>query len=707
MKSIAALLTLAILFPLACSPQTPEPTPSPTPPVRAIPPQGELRLPRVFDSGMVLQREMPIPVWGWAKAGEKVSVSLYAAGATSQIAGAITATADANGRWRVNLPAHKAGGPFELRVAGEEKTIKLSDVLVGEVWICSGQSNMEWPLANCVDADKEVANAKYPMIREFKIPRGQVNLSPQDDLDGKWTTCSPATAKGFTGAGYFFARRIHQELGVPVGLINNSWGGMTIEPFTPRDTLAKVPGIGPKLADYDDAVKIAPLTKAEFEAKSAAAKKSLDEAMAIEADEAAVKKMADPNLDTADWKQMKLPMDWKKSALPNYDGVVWLRKTVDIPSEWAGKDLLLQLAPVDEVDVTLFNGVEVGRTGNLKKNDYLKYWNVARTYKVPAAAVKGGKAVIAVRCISVAYAGGLWSEKPFDMQLLPTDVPGAKSLSLNGPWQYKAIHQILPAPEDKTKKVFATTVWNAMVRPLVPFAIRGVLWYQGESNLFESATYTAKMQALIAGWRQAWGQGDFPFYYVQLAPYRYGPATQALPLQWEAQTAALSIPNTGMACTVDIGDPNNIHPKNKQAVGQRLALLALAKTYGQDKLVCSGPMYKSVEFKDGKAILTFDGVGSGLVSRDGKDLTWFTIAGDDSPTTIPTSFPGTTQPAPKEKVFIPAQAKIVGNTVVVWAEGVAKPTAVRFAWRQDAEPNLSNKEGLPAVPFRTDKPASK
>lgn len=673
-----------------------------------------LKLPAIFADGMVLQREMPIPVWGWAKAGDKVTVTLGGEGAGKidlnssgpQIGSLLlsaAATADANGVWMAKLPAQKAGGPFTLTVAvAGGSTIELHDVLIGEVWICSGQSNMEMTVGQSLNADQEAAEANYPMIREFKIPP-LTTLRPQDDVPGKWTTCSPATVKGFTAAGYFFARKIHQELGVPVGLINNSWGGKQIEPFTPREALAAEPTLAARLADVDAALKAPPIDKAEFDAKVAANLKAIEEVKKVEADENAIKKMADPALETADWKEMKLPQDWKKTDLGDYDGVVWFRKVVDIPADWAGHELILQLSPVDETDVTLFNGVEVGRTGSVAKNDYLKYWNVARTYKVPASAVKGGKTVLAVRVINLAYAAGLWSEKPCEMLLLPSDISDAKPITLNGAWKYKPILQIPAAPVKPGVIILPTTLWNAMVRPLVPFAIRGVLWYQGEANLSDGfPLYTLKMQTLVSGWRKAWGQGDFPFYYVQLAPFTYGQGSTALPRQWEAQTAALSIPNSGMACTVDIGDPVNIHPKHKQEVGDRLARWALAKTYGQDKLVYSGPMFKSVEFKDGKAIVKFDHVHGGLASRDDKDLTWFTILGEDSPTTMPAAAPGAQQAPVAVKLFVPAQAKIDGDTVVVWSDHITKPTAVRFAWDQVASPNLMNKEGLPAVPFRTD-----
>jgi sialate O-acetylesterase len=446
-----------------------------------------LRLPAVIGDNMVLQRGQPFPIWGWDDPGTEVSVKLGNA--------EIRVKAGADGKWMVELPAMEAGGPHAMTVAGSD-TVTVKDILVGEVWLCSGQSNMEWTVSASADAEKEIAAARHPRIRHLKIAHVPAD-SPQSDArsDGGWKVSSPETAGGFTAVGYYFAREIAKELDVPVGLIGSNWGGTRIEPWTP-------------------------------------------------------------------------PVGFKK---------------------------------------------------------------------VPALKDIAGK-----------------------LEVYPEKLPDGK-----------VNHQSPLA------------LYNGMIHPLVPFAIRGALWYQGESNNGEGMLYHEKMKALIAGWREVWGREDLPFYFVQLAPFRYGGEPERLAGIWEAQAATLKVPHTGMAVTVDIGNVADIHPRNKQDVGKRLALWALAKTYGKEGIVCSGPLFRSLAVDGRRARLSFDHVGGGLVSRDGKPLTGFAVAGDD-------------------KRFVEAKAVVDGATVVVEAEGVEKPVAVRFAWHQEAEPNLSNKEGLPASPFRTD-----
>ena len=492
----------------------------------------ELKLPHVIGSHMVLQRDMPAPIWGWADPGEKITVEI--AGHTA------TATADAKRKWITKLPAMPVGGPHEMTISGTSGKIELTDILVGDVWVCSGQSNMQWGINHTENGEQEIARADYPRIRLFSVPMKTAGY-PVDDVNGEWKPCSPenilsSSRSGhvFSAVGYFFGREIHTKLDVPVGLIACPWGGRRIEPFTPPVGFRAVP----KLEDI-------------------------------------VKRV--------------------EEATPNYE-----------------KAMAKALAKIET-------------------------W-------LPTA-----KQAIA------------------NKKRVPPPPPWPK-------------HRLADAGQP-------TGIYNAMVHPLVPFGIRGAIWYQGESNRADGAIYFEKMQALIGGWREVWGQGDFPFYYVQLAPYRYakrGNGDQLmLPKIWEAQTASLSIPNTGMAVTVDIANIEDIHPRKKIDVGKRLALWALAKTHGHKDLVYSGPLYKSMSIESGKIRIRFDHAGTGLASRDGKPLDWFEIAGDD-------------------KKFTKANAKIDGNTVLISSDGVPKPTAVRFAFHEIAEPNLMNKERLPASPFRTD-----
>ncbi len=483
----------------------------------------DVRLPHVISSNMVLQRGVEIPVWGWADADEPITVEL--AGKSVQI------TADKSGKWLVKLPAMDAGGPHAMTVTGKNK-LTIENILVGEVWVCSGQSNMEWPVQRANNAQEEIAAAQYPNIRLFHVPKVPLGVS-QDDVESAWNACTPQSIINFSAVAYFFGRDLHKDLIVPVGLIETAWGGTRIEPWTPPEG---------------------------FRAVSVPAVSSI--ATDVESSQSTYNKAAAAVVELyAKW----LPLAQQAAAA---------NQRVPAPPAW----------PVD-----------------------------------------------------------------------PLANPGAP-----------------------------TSLYNGMVHGLVPFAIRGAIWYQGESNNGEGNLYHHKMNALIAGWRSKWGQGDFPFLYVQLAPFRYGDNPTFLPEIWEAQADTLKLPNTGMAFITDIGNATDIHPTNKQDVGKRLALWALAKTYGKNDLVYSGPLYKSMAVEGAKIRITFDHTGSGLASRDGKPLSWFTIAGEDGQ-------------------FVEAQAEIDGATVVVSSEKVAAPKAVRFGWNQEAEPNLMNKEGLPASPFRTDR----
>ena len=507
--------------------------------VAVLPVSAEVKLPHVIGSNMVLQREMPVPIWGWADPDEQVTVKLAG--------NRVTTTADHKGNWMVKLPALEAPGPHKMTVTASN-TIELTDILVGEVWLCSGQSNMAMLVKDMRDGEAEVAAANYPQIRLLEVPT-ILSGWPEPDIDANWLQCTPQTIVtgrwgGFSAVAYFFGRELHRELGVPVGLINASWGGSYIEPWTPPEGFALVP-------------ELAYITE----------------------------------------KIEKTNSDYRsvfETVLDQYEA--WIRK--------ARKSL------ADE-----------GR--------------------VPPGLPE-------------------YPHHPFTI----TD-PKAY------PWR-------------------PTGLYNSMIHPLIPFAIRGAIWYQGESNLDDGMLYHKKMKALIGGWRKLWGQGDFPFYFVQLAPFRYKnwPSKDitptSLPEIWQAQLKTLSIPNTGMAVTTDIADLNDIHPKNKQDVGKRLVLWALAKTYGRTDLVYSGPFYRSMSIQGATIRIDFDHVGTGLASSDDKALTWFEIAGHD------------------EK-FVKADARISGTAVLVWSDEVAEPLAVRFAWHQEAAPNLINKEGLPASPFRTDK----
>jgi len=481
--------------------------------------QADVRLPSIFGSNMVLQADMPIKIWGWADPGEQVTVTVGQKRATAKAA--------CCGKWMVTIEPLKAGGPIEVIVEGKNK-IKFTNVLIGEVWICSGQSNMAWPVTRALNPEKEIASANFPKIRLFTVTRA-VALEPQSDCQGKWVVCSPETVPSFSAVAYFFGRKLHQELGVPVGLIHTSWGGTPAEAWTSREKLESIPQLLPILERWDTLLKTYPKQLANYRIRLA---------------------------------------DWQKAA---------------------------------------------------------------------AEAKKAGKK------------------------------PPAKPRPPHDPAKHPHL---------------AAGLFNAMIAPLIPYTIRGAIWYQGESNVARAYQYRTLFPAMIEDWRERWGQGDFPFIYVQLAPFRYGRFDPAACAELrEAQLLTLKLPNTGMAVTMDIGNPKDIHPKNKQDVGKRLALWALALAYGKD-VVYSGPLYDSMKIESDKIRITFKHVDGGLVAKGG-ELTYFEIAGPD-------------------RKFVPAKAVIDGDTIVVSSPQVKQPVAVRYAWRDDAEPNLFNKAGLPASPFRTD-----
>ena len=485
----------------------------------------DVRLPHVFAHNMVLQQGQKIPVWGWASSGEKVTVSF---GEQQKYC-----TSNENGEWRIELD------PLEVNRKGREMTVKgnntilVKNILVGEVWLCSGQSNMDWSLRQFPGTKAEIPLAEYPQIR-FLIVEQDSTLVPVQDLKGQWEICHPSTVESFSAVGYFFGKYLHEKLSAPIGLIESARGATGIETWIPPVGFRAVPSL---------------------------------------------------------------------------------------------KNILEKVTSWDPT-------TPIGRKAYTDAISTIKAW-------LPVA---------------------------------------EKALEQGEPIPPQPLIPMPNASQDEP-----TTTYNGMINPLVPFAMRGVIWYQGESNCQsgDRMVYADKMKALVKGWRRIWGQGDFPFYYVQIAPYD-GYKYVNLPLFWEAQNAGLTITNTGMVVISDtVNSLHNLHPINKEAVGERLALLALHKTYGQRDIVCSGPRYKSMSVKGSKIVIDFDHVGTGLMSRNAKPLNWFTLAGEN-------------------RIFVHAQAEIQDNTVVVWREDITNPVAVRFAWAHNAIPNLCNKEGLPASSFRTD-----
>ena len=649
-----------------------------------------IALPSVFSDHAVFQQGREIPVWGTAEPGCRVVVRF-----AGQRKGAV---AGGQGRWTVRLDPVAAGGPYELTASIGLTEVRREDILVGEVWVCSGQSNMEFALRQANNSEQEVADANCPAIRLFTVPK-KLSSSPERDVAGQWSLCKPETSQGFSAVGYLFGRQLHEALHVPIGLINASWGGSRAEPWTPRRDLEMKPEFAARLAEYDRryAAETAELPKRMAAYEQALRKFRVTFAGFMKGlsakDRGTAGRWQMPATDTGDWKTMKLPVLWESAGLADFDGIVWFRRAVDVPAAWAGKDLALELGPIDDDDVTYFNGVKVGAIGYGTDG----HWQLPRKYTVPGKLVAGGKNVIVCRVFDGGGGGGIYGA-PGQMKLTLAAGAGGQVVSLAGPWKYRVgldgKDETIPnSPPRPGQGRNVGTMYNAMIAPLVPYGIAGVLWYQGESNAGQPGEYARLFPTMIRAWRRQWGQGDFAFLFVQLANF-LAPPKDPDEGGWawvrEAQTRALSLPKVGMAVTIDIGNAKDIHPRNKQDVGKRLALAALAKQYGR-KGVFSGPIYESMAIEGSTIRLRFRHVGGGLVARGGP-LKQFAIAGED-------------------RKFVWAEARIEkaageakpGDSVVVSSKLVPKPVAVRYAWASNPEGcNLVNKESLPASPFRTD-----
>jgi sialate O-acetylesterase len=626
----------------------------------------ELRVGSIFGDHMVLQRETQAPLWGRARPGKQVKVVPSFGG------GVYTTLADENGRWEVILRTPEAGGPHTLTILSGGEELVLADVLLGEVWLASGQSNMEWPVSASSEADIEIPIADHPRIRLFEVAHATAP-EPRTSCDGVWRRCTPESVEGFSAVGYAFGLELLLELDVPIGIVASHWGGTLAEAWTSARTLRF------SFPEFDAA-----LDEVEAFAREPAKLETLTERQAawwehLEAtDPGARGGWAEASVDVADWGTASLPGSWRELQLGEFDGCLWYRREVDVPAAWAGRDLELELGPIDDMDTTWFGGERVGQTHSSGA------WNQPRSYVVPGALVRGGPTTIVVRAVDTAGEGRMGKE-PEGMRLRPAGAGEDEALPLAGTWSFRAGAPIGDLGAFPSKRLFdqdsPSALFNGMIAPLVPYAIRGAIWYQGESNRPRAAQYRRLFPALIRDWRAEWRRGDFPFYFVQIAPFDYGGDVGEAAELREAQLMTLSLPNTGMVVTLDIGDPRDIHPRNKREVGRRLALWALARDYGREDLVCSGPLYRSMT-REGDAVrLAFDhaaGLTSGPVTPS-----HFTIAGED-------------------RVFHAAEAVVDGETVLVRSDAVPAPVAVRFAWGTADEPNLRNGADLPASSFRTD-----
>ena len=658
--------------------------------------QADVSMPAVFSNHMVLQRDLEVPIWGKAAPGEEVRVAF--AGQEE------TAITDEFGHWTVTLkPMPASATPRAMTIQGNNR-IDITDVLIGEVWVCGGQSNMEWTINNSNNPEEEKRDAKRPTIRLIKAPHITAS-SPQFTINAEWKAATPETAGQFSAVGYFFGRDLQDVLDVPIGLLSINWGGTRIEPWISRRSLSELPRSRDQMRELGQ-------QQDTYNAMSAA-----DRQQRLETLQAASKRQTagyldtqftnDPgsqgkwfskSLDDSSWKTTPEPRLYKdtEKSLANFDGGVWYRKTVDIPKAWAGKDLVLDLGSIDDSDITWFNGVRIGSTTEAH--------NQHRGYEVKGAIVKPGPATIAVLAIDSGGAGGMTGPEK-KMRLRPEqfakDAPESISLASEWRWKKGGAHSG-PRPstsvpnlaEPGTSPQDYSALHNGMLAAFTPYAVRGAIWYQGESNASEPDAYKEFLPLLIADWKREFKREKFPFGVVQLAAFKPHAPNQPAQGGWaflrEAQShAAKTVPDTGIAVTTDIGDARDIHPRNKQDVAQRLALWALATVYGKDVGFWSGPTFDSMKMltlKDGtKALeITFNHAEGGLKTHDGKSPGGFAVAGSD-------------------RVFHWATARISEGKVIVFSTNVADPIAVRYAWQDNPiTANLVNAAGLPADGFRSD-----
>lgn len=629
------------------------------------------RLASLFTHHAILQAGQPCPIWGWDAPGRALTLRLGAFVASTH--------ADAEGRFRFELPAQPVGGPHRLTLEGSSPIV-LDDIWFGEVWLASGQSNMEWKVSASRDADAEAASARWPLIRSFKVtPRP--SLTPEAECGGSWVVCDPDSVCDFSAVGYYFARDIHRAREVPVGIIDATWGGTCIEAWTSLEALAGVlPDLDAQRATL--AAELADLPRLRADYERAVTEWQRGHLPMDTSNQGFERGWAKPDFDDAAWRTLALPTFWQAHGMV-FNGVVWFRRDIELPSAWVGHELRLSLGAIDDFDDTYFDGLCVGRTppGTLDSH------RLPRRYPIPAEHANAGRHVLAVRVFD--HFGGGGFAGPASQMFLECPARGER-LPLAGPWRVQAEREIPlvpmdvfqsfpPAPLALAQQNVPAALFHGMIAPLVPYAIRGALWYQGESNVDRHASYRALQLALLRDWRTRWAQGQFPFYYVQLANFT---ATPTWPLLREAQAEAASEPATGMIVTLDIGDPRDIHPTNKQEVGRRLALLARARTYGEASLPHAGPQLEQATIEGSRVRVRFTHA-EGLTTSDGQPPRGFTLAGPDGR-------------------HHPARAHIQASDVWLESAHVSAPRAVRYAFVDTLDANLQNAARLPAAPFRTD-----
>lgn len=639
----------------------------------------EIKLPAIISDGMVLQQNSDAALWGWCEKGTQVTIA-------ASWDEKVTTKTDDDGKWMANIKTPAFGGPFTIEIKAGKTVQTISDVLIGEVWLGSGQSNMEmplkgWPPNDLIEhSEEEIANADYADIRLFTVSRA-ISAVPANDVLGSWSACSPATAGNFSATAFFFAKKLYKELGVPIGIIHSSWGGTPAESWTSADFIGKVAGFETFTDDLEETLDSHDEYLEFLKKLEAIELSSLPQTDPYKNLDLNDQKYMDPTLDVSSWHSMKVPSLWETEGLAGFDGIVWFVKEFEYDGSLYPEGFELHLGAIDDMDATFVNGVEIGRTEEDGK------YGVERKYDIPTDLLVEGKNRIAIKVTDNRGGGGIYTQSP-------ALVKGGKTVvELGGEWKYWPVAIIksntiyVYGEGDKSfdsapvmKVAFtahtATSLYNGMIAPIVPYTLQGAIWYQGESNVGRAEQYETLFPTMIESWRAKW-QSDFPFYFVQIAPYKYGGSQEGKSGNLRnAQFKTLQLENTGMVVTLDIGNPLNIHPGNKKDVGERLALWALAKDY-QQGIVCSGPLYKTLKVEGSKMVVEFD-YAEGLNLNS--DESFFEIAGADG-------------------VFYEAKAKVDDDKIVAWCKKVSKPTQIRYAWSDTCEPNLFNGAGLPASTF--------
>lgn len=619
----------------------------------------QVQLPRLVRDSMVLQRDTRISIWGWSSPAEKVQVKFL--GQTYKT------KADTKGNWSVELAPQPAGGPYTMEITGKNKFI-LKDILLGDVWFCSGQSNMVHQLnIHDITYAHEIATANYPQIRQFWIPTLTNLQGPQADLPaGNWKAAVGEDVRPFSAVAYFFAKKLYEKYRVPIGIINASVGGTPIEAWTSEEGLKDFAVPQQMILKNKDTGYVNDMNR-----KAAAGNRP------VPPNDAGMKealKWFDPAYPPAGWKTIHLPGYWEDQGLKDLNGIVWYRKEITIPPGMTGKPAKVFLGRIVDADELYINGKRVGNTS---------YQYPQRRYPVPADVLKPGKNLFVIRVTNTAGKGGFVPDKPYCI------FAGNDTVDLGGTWLYKVgdvFAARTPGPAGISAQNQPAALFNAMAAPVTRYTIKGFCWYQGESNTSRAEEYAKLQPAQIADWRRQWNQGELPFLFVQLPgfmDYNYLPSESNWAQLRESQRKSLAVPNTAMAVAIDLGEWNDIHPDNKKDVGERLALGALKLAYGEN-IEHSGPLFQSASREGNRIILRFTHTGKGLVTKDGNAPAEFAMAGAD-----------------KKFVWVPA--KIEGELILLSADNIPEPKYIRYAWADNpVNPNLYNKEGLPASPFQAE-----